>query len=179
MRSGRALLYPVYKSTYQRGDVIASDTPNTTAIWRDHMMMWSKDLGRSIDYLHSRPDVDRDRIGYLGMSWGSAIAPVLLAVEPRLSLALLTVGGFDLHAAMPEADPVNFASRVKIPVVMLNGRFDFFFPTETSQVPMFQSLGTPAEHKRRVVYDTSHTIPRAELIKELVGWMDKYWGPVQ
>ena len=47
---------------------------------------------------------------------------------------------------MPEADPVNFASRVKIPVVMLNGRFDFFFPTDTSQEPMFRFLGTPPEH---------------------------------
>jgi hypothetical protein len=44
---------------------------------------------------------------------------------------------------------------------------------------MFDSLGTPAEHKRRVVYDTSHTIPRAELIKEFVGWMDRYWGPAR
>ena len=55
---------------------------------------------------------------------------------------------------------------------MLNGRFDFFYPTETSQEPMFRALGTPAEHKRRVVYDVSHTIPRNEMIKEFVGWME-------
>jgi dienelactone hydrolase len=178
MRSGRALLYPVYKSTYQRSDMITADLPSTTAVWRDHVMMWSKDVGRSIDYLHTRPDIDKDKVGYLGASWGAAMAPLFLAVEPRLSLALLNVGGFSLQAALPEADPVNFASRVKIPVLMLNGRFDFFFPTATSQEPMFRSLGTPSEHKRRVVYDTSHTIPRAELIKEVVGWMEKYWGPV-
>ena len=104
------------------------------------------------------------------------MAPVFLAVEPRLSLALLNVGGFYLQAALPEADAVNFASRVKVPVLMLNGRFDFFFPTEMSQEPMFRALGTPAEHKRRVVYDVSHTIPRNEMIKEFVGWMEKYWG---
>ena len=144
MRSGRALLYPIYKSTHQRGDVITGDYPSRTAVWRDHMVMWSKDLGRSIDYLHTRPDIDKDRIGYLGYSWGSALAPVLLAVEPRVSLALLNVGGFYMQAAMPEADPVNFASRVKIPVIMLNGRFDFFFPTDTSQEPMFRHIGTPA-----------------------------------
>jgi eukaryotic-like serine/threonine-protein kinase len=179
MRSGRALLYPIYKSTHERGDVITNDYPNTTAVWRDHMVMWSKDLGRSLDYLHSRPDIDKDKIGYLGYSWGAALAPVLIAVEPRLSLALLNVGGFYLQAALSEADPVNFASRVRIPVIMLNGRFDFFFPTDTSQEPMFRHLGTPAEHKRRVVYDSSHAIPRNELIKEFVGWMDKYWGPAQ
>ncbi len=138
--------------------------------------MWSKDVLRSIDYLSSRPDIEKTKIGYLGVSWGAALAPVVLAVEPRLSLALLNVGGFYLQAALPEADPVNFASRVKIPVLMLNGRFDFFFPTETSQEPMFRSLGTPAEHKRRVLYDASHSLPRNELIKEFTAWMDKYLG---
>jgi dienelactone hydrolase len=179
MRSGRALIYPVYKSTHERGDAITTDYPNTSAVWRDHMVMWSKDVGRSIDYLESRPDIDKRKIGYIGYSWGAGMAPLFLAVEPRLSLALLNVGGFYLQAALPEADPVNFAARVKIPVVMLNGRFDFFFPTESSQEPMFRSLGTPPEHKRRVLYDASHTLPRNELIKEFVAWMDKYWGPVK
>jgi hypothetical protein len=27
-----------------------------------------------------------------------------------------------------------------------------------------------------VVYDVSHAIPRNEMIKESVGWMEKYWG---
>ena len=175
-RSGRALLYPIYKSTHTRGDVITNDYPSTTALWRDHMVMWSKDLGRSIDYLQTRPDIDKDKIGFMGYSWGAAMAPVFLAVEPRLSLALLNVGGFYLQAALPEADPVNFAPRVKVPVVMLNGRFDFFFPTDTSQEPMFRALGTPAEHKKWLIYDVSHNVPRNEVIKEFVGWMDKYWG---
>jgi formylglycine-generating enzyme required for sulfatase activity/dienelactone hydrolase/predicted Ser/Thr protein kinase len=179
MRSGRALLYPVYKSTHERGDVITNDYPSMTAVWRDHMVMWSKDVGRSVDYLHSRPDIDTGKIGYMGFSWGAGMAPLFLAVEPRFSLALLNVGGFYLQAALPEADPVNFASRVKIPVVLLNGRFDFFFPTDTSQEPMFRFLGTPAEHKRRVVYEASHALPRSELIKEFVGWMEKYWGAVK
>ena len=179
MRSGRALLYPIYKSTHQRGDVISNDYPSKTAVWRDHMVMWSKDLGRSIDYLQSRPDIDKNRIGYMGYSWGAGMAPLFLAVEPRLSLALLNVGGFYLQEALPEADPVNFASRATLPVLMLNGRFDFFFPTDTSQEPMFERLGTPLAHKRRVVYDASHALPRTELIREFVGWMEKYWGPVK
>ena len=41
---------------------------------------------------------------------------------------------------------------------------------------MFNLLGTPAEHKRRVVYESSHMIPRNETIKEVVNWMEKYWG---
>jgi cephalosporin-C deacetylase-like acetyl esterase len=177
MRSGRAFLFPVYKSTFERGDGLKSDISNMTTGWRDHMIMWSKDVGRSVDYLESRPDMAKDRIGYMGVSWGAEIAPLFLAVEPRISLAVLYVAGFNRQPSLPEADPVNFAPRVKVPVLMLNGRFDFFYPTATSQEPMFKLLGTPAEHKRRVVYESSHRIPRNEMIKEVVEWMEKYWGP--
>jgi formylglycine-generating enzyme required for sulfatase activity/dienelactone hydrolase len=176
MRSGRALLYPVYKSTHERGDNIKTDYPNMTANWRDHVVMWAKDLGRSVDYLNARGDVADDQIGLIGFSWGAMIAPVLLAVEPRISLGVIYVGGFALQPSLPEVDPVNFAPRVKAPVLMLNGRFDFFYPTATSQEPMFRLLGTPAAHKRRIVFETSHAIPRNAVIKEVVDWMDKYWG---
>jgi eukaryotic-like serine/threonine-protein kinase len=172
------LLYPVYKSTHERSDNIQSDYPNMTANWRDHMVMWAKDLGRSVDYLETRRDIAKGKIGLIGFSWGGAIAPLLLAIEPRISVAVIYVGGFALQPSLPEADPVNFAPRVKVPVLMLNGRFDFFYPTATSQEPMFRLLGTPAEHKRRVVYDTAHAIPRNAMIREVVDWMDKYWGPI-
>ena len=56
------------------------------------------------------------------------MAPLFLAVEPRISLAVIYMGGFNLQPSLPEADPVNFAPRVKVPVLMLNGRFDFFYP---------------------------------------------------
>ena len=62
---------------------------------------------------------------------------------------------------------------------MLNGSFDFIFPVKTSQEPMFRLLGTPKEHKRRVLYDTGHDIPRIEMIKETLNWLDRYLGPVQ
>ena len=176
MRSGRALLFPVYKSTYERADILKNDFPNMTAGYRDHMIMWAKDVGRSVDYLESRHDIAKDKIGFIGFSWGGGLAPLLLAVEPRISLAVIYVGGFYMQPSLPEADPVNFAPRVKVPVLMLSGRFDFFFPTATSQEPMFTLLGTRAEHKRRVVYETSHAIPRNEMIREVVDWMEKYWG---
>ena len=175
MRSGRAFLYPIYKSTFERGDAVQDDTPNMTAAYRDHMIMWSKDFGRSVDYLESRSDIAKDRIGYIGLSTG--LAPVLLAMEPRLSLGVVYMGGLYLQPSLAEADAVNFAPHVKTPVLMLNGRFDYFFPTASSQEPLFKLFGTAPEHKRRVVYEASHNIPRNEMIKEVVNWMEKYWGP--
>ena len=140
------------------------------------MIMWVKDVSRSLDYLHSRRDIASDKVGFIGQSWGGMMAPVVLAVEPRFSLAVLYCGGFALQPSLPEVDPVNFASRVTVPVLMLNGRYDYFYPTAISQEPLFALLGTPPAHKRRVVYETSHAIPRTETVKEVVRWMDKYWG---
>lgn len=176
VRSGRAFLYPVYKSTFERADSLIVDYPSASAIWRDHMVMWAKDVGRSVEYLQGRPDIAKDKIGYIGLSWGGMMAPLVLAVEPRISVAVIYAGGFALQPSLPEADPINFAPRVKIPVLMLNGRFDYFFPTATSQEPLFNLLGTPTEHKRRVVYESSHMIPRNETIKEVMNWLEKYWG---
>jgi len=62
---------------------------------------------------------------------------------------------------------------------MLNGRFDYYFPQGSSQEPMFRLLGTPSEHKRLVVYDAGHDLPRAETIKEELNWLDRYLGPVK
>jgi hypothetical protein len=92
---------------------------------------------------------------------------------------VLVVGGFYEQRSAPEVEAINFVSRVKIPVLMLNARFDFFLPEEKTQIPMFQLLGTPAADKRRVAYDTGHNILRPDLIRESPNWLDKYLGPVK
>ncbi|MND07347.1 hypothetical protein D3C83_292550 [compost metagenome] len=62
---------------------------------------------------------------------------------------------------------------------MFGGRHDYIFPLETAQKPMFERLGTPAEHKRHVVFDAGHgNFPRSEVIREVLGWLDRYLGPV-
>jgi len=53
MQSGRALVYPIYKSHYERGDGLEYDDPEETARYRDHVIYWEKDLGRTIDYLET------------------------------------------------------------------------------------------------------------------------------
>ena len=106
------------------------------------------------------------------------MGPNMLAVEERLKVGVLRVAGFWFQRAQPEVDQINFVPRVTVPVLMLNGRYDFFFPVETSQKPFFDLLGTPPEHKKMFVYDKGHSVPRTELIKETLNWLDRYLGPV-
>jgi formylglycine-generating enzyme required for sulfatase activity/predicted esterase len=178
-KSGRALMVPVYKSTFERRDGLKSYCPEPTVFYRDHMIAWSKDLGRSIDYLETRKDIDRTKIAYFGFSWGSEIAPILLAVEERFKAAILLAGGFLFQQALPEADPINFVTRVKLPVLMVNGRHDNYFPVESSQLPLFRLLGTPEADKRHVIYESGHAVFGKDLIRPSLDWLDKYLGPVK
>ncbi len=177
LQSGRAVVYPVYKGTYERGDSFYADYPASTSLYRDHVIQWSKDLGRSIDYLETRKDIDTQKMAFYGISWGGSMGMILPALEPRLKANILVSGGFYLQRTFPEVDQINFISRVTIPTLMLSGRHDFFMPMESSQIPAFQLLGTPEKDKRRVLYDVGHFIPRRELIRETLNWLDRYLGP--
>jgi serine/threonine protein kinase/formylglycine-generating enzyme required for sulfatase activity/predicted esterase len=178
LRSGRAVIYPVYKGTYERGDGMESDVANASNTWRDHVVMWVKDVSRAIDYAQTRPELDRDKIAYYGYSWGAEMGAIVPAVEPRIKACILALGGLDFQRSLPEVDVINFISRVKQPVLMLNGRYDFFFPMQSTQEPFYQMLGSKKDQKKHLLYDTSHNIPRNELIKESTNWLDQYLGPV-
>jgi pimeloyl-ACP methyl ester carboxylesterase len=68
---------------------------------------------------------------------------------------------------------------VKVPVLMLNGRYDFLFPVETSQKPMFESIQTAGSDKRHLLFESGHSLPRKELVTEALQWFDRYLGPVK
>jgi len=178
LKSGRAVLFPVYKGTYERGDGMESDNANASSAWRDHVVMWVKDVSRALDYAETRSELDHQKVAYYGYSWGAVMGAIVPAVEPRIKVCVFALGGLDFPKTLPEVDPVNFVSRVKQPVLMLNGRYDFFFPMEASQEPLYRLLGSRKDQKKHLLYDTGHNIPRTELIKETLNWLDQYLGPI-
>jgi serine/threonine protein kinase/dienelactone hydrolase len=176
IKSGRAVLYPVYHGTYER----SSPPWHTDIGYRDWVIMTVKDLGRSIDYLETRPDIRKDSLGYYGASMGAQFGPYL-AVEGRIKTAVLADGAFLPWRLKPEVDPVTFAPRVKIPVLMINGRYDWVEPLEETQNPMFRAFGTPEKDKRHVLLETTHysLLAGEPFVREVLGWFDKYLGPVK
>jgi hypothetical protein len=98
IQSGRAVIYPVYKGTYERPAAIVGPD---TAEGRETLIHDSKDIGRSIDYLETRTDIDRSRIGYMGVSMGAALGVFFAAVEDRFKAAILLDGGFYHEKPMP------------------------------------------------------------------------------
>ena len=179
LKSGRAIMRPIYKGTFERHDELKSDLQDETVFYKDHLIMWRKDIGRSFDYLETRKDIQANKIGYLGWSWGGFMGGIFPAIEKRIKAVVLNVGGMEMNKALPEADQINFLPRVTQPVLMLNGKHDLFFPVETAQMPMYNFLGTAKEHKKIIIYDAGHLVPRTEFVKESLLWFDKYLGVVQ
>ena len=193
VRSGRALLYPIYVGTYERRitSLSARQTPEEVVQPgsaclpvgptgnRDLVPEWAKDIGRSIDYLETRSDIDSRRLGYMGLSLGAVWGPVLTAVETRFKASVLVGGGLPFEKLPSEIEPINFAPRVKTPTLMVNGQQDFIFPVESSQDPLFRILGVADADKRHVTFDSGHIPPAEPVIKESLDWLDRYLGPVQ
>jgi dienelactone hydrolase len=178
VKSGRVLIFPILKGTFERMDDFDSYS-HETVYYKDHVVMWRKDFGRTIDYLETRDDILGDKIGYIGWSWGAYMGAIIPAVERRIKAVVLFVGGLGMAKALPEVDHINFLPRIYQPVLMLNGKYDMYFPVETSQMPMFNLLGTPSKDKKILIYDTGHLVPRTDLIRETLSWYDKYLGPVK
>jgi dienelactone hydrolase len=174
VKAGRALLFPMYKGTYERRLERAPDGPTGR---RDLTIQRIKDLQRSVDYLLTRSDIDHERLAYFGVSLGGRLGAISLAIERRFRTAVLWSGGFPtVTRRFPEIDEINFAPRVATPVLMLNGRQDFTFPVETSQAPMFRFLGTPDADKRHSIYDGGHVFPFSRIIRDTLDWLDRYLG---
>ena len=67
-----------------------------------------------------------------------------------------------------------------MPVLMLNTRDDYIFPYETSQRPMFTTLGTPAEQKLHVVQDVGgHSPRRTDIARHILDWLDRWLGTIE
>jgi dienelactone hydrolase len=156
MKSGRAVMFPVYKGTYER---ITHPTIPGSSEDRDETIQRSKDLRRSVDYLEARSDIDHDRLAFYGFSWGGIEGPISLALESRFKTAILADGGCHGDKVLPEVDPINFAPNIKIPVLMINGRYDIGIPLETCQQPIFRLLGAPPADKRQLLLESGHGLP--------------------
>lgn len=176
LRSGRAFLQPVYKGTYERS---LPDDRGPFAD-RDLLIAWSRDLGRAIDYLETRRDIDPARLAFYGVSAGAWAGVFLTALEPRLKASVLQGAGIESGSDVaPENDPLNYAPRVRVPTLMLNGRYDFETPVDTAQRPLFALLGCPAEHKRHTVLEAGHALPIDAVAREILAWLDRNLGPVR
>ena len=163
--SGRAVAYPIYKYTYERSATsVTSSWPEPTRAYRTWVHQVTTDARRTLDYLETRPDIDSDKFGYYGFSWGARMSPIVLGLDHRLKLAILLSGGLGNGRPVPEADPFNFAPRVRVPVLMLNGDQDFIFPDSDLAAPAVPGPGNGC---------------RPQATRPVSGWPRNYRDPAR
>jgi serine/threonine protein kinase/dienelactone hydrolase len=178
LQSGRAVMYPIYEGTYERQvHFYFPAASQSIQLTTDQF----KDAARSLDYLATRPDIDNSRLAYLGVSMGAAQGVINAALlQNKLTTAILLDGGYFLDPPTPGADQADFAPRIKIPMLMINGRYDYVFSPAESQDPLFAMLGTRPSDKQHVLLNTPHDVTeqRPELVRAVLDWLDKYLGRV-
>lgn len=107
---------------------------------------------RGHSLLRSLPEVDQDRVGITGISWGGYLTCIIAGIDPRFKVAVPVYGcGFlgensvwkdkSLAQMTPEAralwlklfDPSQYLSNVRCPILFVNGTTDFAYPLDSYQ----------------------------------------------
>ena len=175
LKNGRAVAYPVLKGMFERRVTPPPDWQTHSG--RDLAIEEVREFRRMIDYLETRPDIELDKLGYYGLSWGGRMGAIVLSVEPRIKAGVLNQAGINA-GDHPDINVVHFLPRVHVPVLHFSGLYDSDFKFESSSKPFFDRIGTDAADKKHVVEPTGHFVPAAIMKGETLDWFDKYLGPV-
>jgi dienelactone hydrolase len=152
---------------------------------RDEQIQLMKDLQRAVDLLRAQPNVDKDRIAYVGVSYGGAMGVQFAAIEHRIKAVALVVGdgGHVMHNTQPNTllfmatlscatraawfremipiEPIRFFGFAKPTQLLLqNGQLDEFISQADAQ-----SLHNAAPEPRKLLwYNAGHNLtPQAVL----------------
>jgi dienelactone hydrolase len=146
---------------------------------RTEQIQLMKDLQRAVDVLRARPNVDDDRIAYLGISYGGAMGALFVGIERRLKAAVLEVadGGLVSHYTGPEdlglmaslscatrvawfqamapIEPIRFIPLASpTPLLLQNGRSDNLVPPADAE-----ALHAAAREPRTIRwYNAGHSL---------------------
>lgn len=161
------------------------------------------DVRRTVDYLQQRPDIDPDRISYLGFSMGSILGSTACGVDKRIKAPVLCLGGGGwktlldssslpplkealkadpdtvkrLLGAMDSVDPVHFVSGIAPrPVLFIHGDADKVVPPESAKL-LHNAAGDP---KEVMWYKGDHVPAGLELPKVLARittWLTEHLKP--
>ena len=147
-----------------------------------------KDLQRAVDVLRAQPNVDDERIAYVGFSYGGAMGALFAGIERRIKAAVLVVGdgGLVTHFTGPEdynqmaglscatrvnwfqamapIEPIRFIGHASPTGLLLqNGRLDNLVPVADAQ-----ELHTAASIPKTILwYDAGHGLNQQAVFDRL------------
>ena len=167
--TGRVVCWPEYRGTFGR----RRRNEDRRQLFFQRMI----DLQRAVDYLETRAEVDMEKLGYVGFSWGAEQGCVAGAVESRIRALVFVAGGVGDGSPTVETTAYAYAPLVSAPVVMVNGRYDTVYPVESSQPALFELLGSKI--KDRVTVDRDHDIPPGDIAEQVDRWLSLHFGQIR
>ncbi len=177
IQAGRAVFTVVLRGYVERKDPLyVRERDGTSVRYRQQAVYWATELRRGLDYLSSRPDIDSREIAFWNVSLSLFV--IVPAIEPRYRSVIFEAEGIPKEwlAFLPEANSIFFASHVRQPKLMLNGRYDEFWPLHSAIEPMYKVLREP---KRLELCDCGH-VPPVEIAAPLINsWLDATLRPVK
>ncbi len=184
VKQGRAVIFPIYKGTFERSTSEMDSRKKLSAIWpnpsheyADFFIQTAKDFRRTVDYLVTRDDIDPTKIGLYGMSWGATVGPLYSVIEPRVKANVLVASALR-SGGRPEVEIMNFLPRMQAPTLIINGEYDSVIPGIFGGQKMYENLGLPDEDKKLYLSKSDHIPNREDLVRETTIWYDKYMGSV-
>jgi dipeptidyl aminopeptidase/acylaminoacyl peptidase len=146
---------------------------------REEQIQLMKDLQRAVDVLRALPNVDKNRIAYVGVSYGGAMGVQFAAIDHRIKAAALVVGdgGWVTHYTqtggltflatlscatraawfreMIPIEPIRFFGFAKpTPLLLQNGRLD----ESVSEADAKLLHSAAPEPKTALWYNTGHNL---------------------
>ncbi len=179
LRGGRAIyaiVIPGFIGRPRPEGFVRPDSRSAEAV--DYTVRQVRELQRGLDYLETRPDIDRSRIAFYAQSAGTGTGVVLGAVESRYRSILFVGCGIwpDEVTNTPAANRINFVPRIGGRKLMLQGRYDDAAPLESTAMPLFNLLSEP---KRLEVFEGGHVPTQQILIPTVTRFLDKTLGKVE
>jgi len=137
----------------------AARTPEAEALFVELARQAVFDLQRALDALARVPGVDASRTAYVGFSMGAILGAGFCAVEPRVSAAVLAIGGGGFGPR--EIDPVHHVGRIAPrPVLFVNAERDERVPRAAAEA-LHAAARDP---KETLWFDATHSaLPGAAL----------------
>jgi dienelactone hydrolase len=136
----------------------------------DIYIQTTRDYRRAIDYLETRGEIDKTRIGVIGYSMGGTQTFLLAGVEPRVKAAVAVAAPAEKSKFSPIA-PQNFVRAIgERPLLTIIGRADELCPLAHAQA--LQAL-LGAKDKDQVLFDAGHKLP-AVWVPHAVEWMKRH-----
>jgi dienelactone hydrolase len=152
----------------------------------DQIMHYCGDYSRAVDFLSTRAEVDKDRIGYMGLSWGAITGITYAAYDDRIKAVGSMVGGGNFlglftkkeaeKAALEVSsagDPVYHVARIAPrPLLFVNVTKDQLILKSWAE-SLHRAAGTNA---KVVWHDTDHyfrTVDRAAVCNSVIDFLEK------